>query len=218
MMRSSRLVFLLAGLLLVASPAIGEDTPVAASPTSETVTEPETLQGAIDGMVDIGGRELYLRCSGEGQPTVVYMHGYSYFPGGGAANAGQIPYLLDDTTRVCVYDRANVGLSDTVDTHQSGADSVADLHALLDVAGIDPPYVLLGASFGGMLAYLYAGAAAEATLPEIPVTLIGLSEPEPVEGVPYEGRLAYRDLQIDLVEPFDPGLVVLAATPHLWNR
>ena len=31
-----------------------------------------------------------------------------------------------------------------------------DLHRLLAAAGVEPPYVLLGASFGGMLAYLYA--------------------------------------------------------------
>ena len=35
-------------------------------------------------------------------------------------------------------------------------DSVADLHALLRAGGIEGPYVLVGASFGGLLAYMYA--------------------------------------------------------------
>jgi pimeloyl-ACP methyl ester carboxylesterase len=57
---------------------------------------------------------------------------------------------------VCVYDRANVGLSDTVAGPLTGASSVEDLHRLLDTAGVRPPYVLLGASYGGLIANLYA--------------------------------------------------------------
>ena len=34
--------------------------------------------------------------------------------------------------------------------------SARDLHELLEVAGVDSPYVLLGASFGGVLADVYA--------------------------------------------------------------
>ena len=56
----------------------------------------------------------------------------------------------------CVYDRANMGSSDPAPGYHTGADSVRDLHALLDAADVPGPYVLVGASFGGLLATIYA--------------------------------------------------------------
>ena len=38
----------------------------------------------------------------------------------------------------------------------NGKTTLADLHGLLEAAKIEPPYVLLGASFGGLFAYMYA--------------------------------------------------------------
>ena len=63
-----------------------------------------------------------------------------------------------ERTRVCTYDRLNVGRSDTVPGRHTGSGSVRDLDALLDAAGVPPPYVLIGFSFGGLLASMYAGA------------------------------------------------------------
>jgi pimeloyl-ACP methyl ester carboxylesterase len=69
--------------------------------------------------------------------------------------------MLRDEHRICVYDRANVDRSDDVPGLRTGKSSVTDLHRLLDAAGVEPPYVLLGASFGGLISYSYA-----ATYPE----------------------------------------------------
>ena len=69
--------------------------------------------------------------------------------------------MLRDKHRICVYDRANVDRSDDVPGLRTGKSSVTDLHRLLDAAGVEPPYVLLGASFGGLISYSYA-----ATYPE----------------------------------------------------
>jgi pimeloyl-ACP methyl ester carboxylesterase len=119
---------------------------------------PESSAGAsrdtIDGLFDVGGgRNLYLHCEGTGAPTVVYLHGH----GGTSSNAGEIPSLLSDDYRVCVYDRANVGRSDPAPGPRTPVDAVDDLHSLLDVAEVPGPYVLLGASLGGMIAFVYAG-------------------------------------------------------------
>jgi pimeloyl-ACP methyl ester carboxylesterase len=57
---------------------------------------------------------------------------------------------------VCLYDRANVGQSAFADGPLDGESSVADLHALLEAAGEEGPFVLLGSSFGGLIAYIYA--------------------------------------------------------------
>lgn len=111
----------------------------------------------VDGSVDVGGHRLYLTCRGTGSPTVVYLHGSIDNPlAVPHRNAFAIRDRLVDHVRVCLYDRRNVGWSDTVDAIQEPKDVMRDLETLLEVAGVEPPYVLLGASFGGLLSYLYA--------------------------------------------------------------
>ena len=122
----------------------------------------------MDGTFDVGGHELYIRCTGSGSPTIVYLHGYIFdSSGGGSQNAGEIPGLLEEQHQVCVYDRANVGLSDAVEGPLTGSSSVNDLEALLEAANVEGPYLLVGASFGGLLAYMYA-----ATYPEDVVGMV----------------------------------------------
>jgi pimeloyl-ACP methyl ester carboxylesterase len=60
------------------------------------------------------------------------------------------------TTRACAYDRAGLGFSDPATRRGSSANIVDDLHQLVDAAGIAPPYVLVGHSYGGMNVRLYA--------------------------------------------------------------
>jgi pimeloyl-ACP methyl ester carboxylesterase len=111
----------------------------------------------IDGKFDVGGHSLYMKCHGSTPPTVVYVHGSineaDVVP---HTNATQFLDSLGDEHRVCVYDRRNLGRSDTVDAPQLPKDALDDMHSLLAAAKVEPPYVLLGASFGGLLAYLYA--------------------------------------------------------------
>lgn len=135
-----------------------ESTNASPSTSAPQSSEPaEAALDAIEGTFDVGGHELFMRCEGSGSPTVVYMHGAITDPGVVAhSNATGIMRLLADDYRMCAYDRRNVGDSETVDAPQLPRDALADMHALLDEAGIAPPYVLLGASFGGALAYLYA--------------------------------------------------------------
>ena len=120
-----------------------------------------TPDDVIEGRFDVGDYKLYMRCEGSGSPTVVYLHGYIEQPPGGASSAGEIPSLLRDEHRICVYDRANLGRSDDAPGLRTGESSVTDLHRLLDAAKVEPPYILLGASLGGLISYSYA-----ATYPE----------------------------------------------------
>jgi pimeloyl-ACP methyl ester carboxylesterase len=125
-----------------------EDPAAAAKPASRV---------KIDGKFDVGGHSLYMKCRGSASPTVVYLHGSiteaDVVP---HTNATQFLASLGDEHRVCVYDRRNLGRSDKVDEPQLPKDALRDLHELLGAADVEPPYVLLGASFGGLLAYLYA--------------------------------------------------------------
>jgi pimeloyl-ACP methyl ester carboxylesterase len=62
-------------------------------------------------------------------------------------------------TRICVEDRAGVGLSDPRPPSQEPVPvrrMAQDLHALLEGAGEEPPYVLVGHSFGGFVVQHFA--------------------------------------------------------------
>jgi pimeloyl-ACP methyl ester carboxylesterase len=55
---------------------------------------------------------------------------------------------------ICAYDRAGSGFSDAATGRPVGG-VVADLHAALQRAGEKPPYVMVGASLGGIYVRLY---------------------------------------------------------------
>lgn len=103
---------------------------------------------------DIGGRKLFLLCTGEGSPTVILEAGL----GGDHTGWVRVQSEAAKLTRVCSYDRASLGESDPAPTPRNGAAVVADLHSLLAVAGEAGPYVLVGHSFGGLYVRLYAAA------------------------------------------------------------
>ena len=144
-----------------------------------TTPSPATTQaaatGQIDGSFDVGGHKLHLRCEGTGSPgspTIVYLHGL----GGDGSDVKSINTPLASKARVCTYDRVNVGRSDSDPGRHTGADSVADLHALLEAAGVPGPYLLVGFSFGGLLAIMYAG-----TYPDQVMGLVSLDGSLPTD-------------------------------------
>jgi pimeloyl-ACP methyl ester carboxylesterase len=120
----------------------------------------ETVRESLDArvypmpgqLVDVGGHRLHLYCTGTGSPTVVLEPGQ----GGASSDLGWVaPAVARDST-VCVYDRAGRGWSDPADGPQDAAQIAADLHTLLDRAGVPGPYVLAGHSFGGLYVQTFA--------------------------------------------------------------
>jgi len=95
-------------------------------------------------LVDLGGRRLYLECSGSGGPAVILQAGL----GGSAAAWERIAPAVAQSTTVCAYDRAGHNRSDEAGP-QDGAAVAKDLHELLAKAGIQGPYVIVGHSSGG---------------------------------------------------------------------
>ncbi len=148
----------LIALFVLTACELGSAAQTAVSSATATPNPTATVDYApIEGMFDIGGINLYLKCEGTGSPTIVYLHGnIENEDFSGASSGDYIGPKLRDQYRFCVYDRRNVGKSDEIPGTYTGLEAVADLHALLASAGIEPPYVLLGASFGGLLADLYA--------------------------------------------------------------
>jgi pimeloyl-ACP methyl ester carboxylesterase len=110
--------------------------------------------GRIEGRFDVGGHELWMSCSGSGSPTVVFAAGL----GTGSGSWSGIRPTIAESTRACAYDRAGIGQSPP---HPGGrpvtVGTMADeLARLLSAAGIDGPVVLVGHSYGGMIARLVA--------------------------------------------------------------
>ena len=109
----------------------------ASGPAHEASPSPDA--DVLEGWFEVGGHELYLRCSGTGSPTVVYLHGSIPDPlFVGSSSALPIQDLVDEDRRMCVYDRANTGLSDPVEGPLDGRSSVSDLRGLLETAGVEP--------------------------------------------------------------------------------
>ena len=135
------LLLLIGSWLCVASPSlVGR---LALAPSS----------APVDGMIDVGGSRLYLRCIGSGQPTVVLENGLP----GTAKGWAFIQPVVAHTTRVCAYDRAGAGRSDPGLRPRTSLTLVQDLHRLLERAGVAPPYVLVGYSFGGLNVRVFTG-------------------------------------------------------------
>ena len=103
-------------------------------------------------LVDIGGRRLHLYCTGSGSPSVILEAGASAF----AIDWSLVQPEIARTNRVCSYDRAGSGYSDPSKVVTTPATVVLDLHAALQAAGVKPPYVMAGASLGGIYVRMYS--------------------------------------------------------------
>jgi pimeloyl-ACP methyl ester carboxylesterase len=158
-----------AGFALAAS-ACGSGSETSASSDKSTTSAATSAANRRDiaGTFDIGGRKMYLQCTGTGSPTVVLISG-----GGIAADLWDSPLgeqptvypTIARSTRVCAYDRPGTTLaraeggysrSDPVPQPVTPSRSVDELHALLEAADQTGPFVLAAHSYGGLVARLYA--------------------------------------------------------------
>lgn len=137
----------------------------------------ERVQRARDGerfpqigrSVDIGGRRLNIFCSGTGSPSVILESGatWAFYDSpktayeSGAPRPGyswvRIQRELAKSTTACWYDRAGSGWSDLGPYPRDSASQARDLHALLQSAGVPPPYLLVAESSAAHDARVYTG-------------------------------------------------------------
>ncbi len=118
----------------------------------EQKPKPQRVIGLEGSIVDVGGHDLYFECVGSGSPTVVLEAGF----GGGPRDWHDVQPELAKTTRTCSYGRAGLGGSGEIPGVHDAADEIRDLERLLDRAEIQPPYVLVGHSYGGLLVRMFA--------------------------------------------------------------
>jgi pimeloyl-ACP methyl ester carboxylesterase len=141
----TRCALLLAAALLVAGCG-GASHP---KPVKDT-----TFPGWI---VAADGHKVHYDCRGRGSPTVVFLNGW-----GADSTSWQTVFAgVQRLTRACEYDRLGTGVTGIYaqlpDRARDARDQVDELEQLLRNADIGGPYVLVGHSWGGALARLYAG-------------------------------------------------------------
>lgn len=102
--------------------------------------------------IDVGGYRLHVQCWGVGSPAVVLDSAL----GGSSLSWFRITSEIAGLTRVCAYDRAGFGWSDAGPAPRTADIMVDELRRLLDRVPIEPPYVLVGHSYGALVAQLFA--------------------------------------------------------------
>jgi pimeloyl-ACP methyl ester carboxylesterase len=124
-----------------------------ATPLHATAAQADTIPPipAPGRMVDLGGWRVHLSCTGTrraGQPLVVLEAG----AGGFSVDFSLVQPEVARFARACSYDRAGMGWSELGPRPRTQRQIVWELHTLLANAGEAPPYVLVGHSWGGILA------------------------------------------------------------------
>jgi pimeloyl-ACP methyl ester carboxylesterase len=103
--------------------------------------------------IDIGeGRRLYLLEKGSGGTTVLFESGIA------ATNLNwcHIQEKVSIFSTTASYDRGGLGWSSPCRSPRTPINIASELHTMLNGAGIKPPYILVGHSFGGLVMRRFA--------------------------------------------------------------
>jgi pimeloyl-ACP methyl ester carboxylesterase len=183
------------------------------------------------GISQIEGRSVYGELWGSGSPTVIYETG-SLMPGTNDSGWLPIRNALTADYSVFVYDRAGLGMSEPAPLPRPLSSFTTDLHNIVRAFELQPPYVLVGGSFGGMLVMHYASLhpadimgvlLVDSTHPEHNQRALSALPPE-VPGEPYP-MLEFR-MQLEQLDRIPPesneweGLDVpasIAEARERWN-
>jgi len=155
-------------------------TACTASPPAPTGTATRTPSATGDAVAALGqsvtiapGRTIWLECRGTGTPTVILESGIHDSSDAWITLALVPPAVGPDVftalaavTRVCRYDRPGTILvadepslterSSAVPMPRTIVEAASDLDALIEAADLEPPFLLVGHSFGGFLQTYFA--------------------------------------------------------------
>src|SRR4051794_41586474 len=93
-----------------------------------------------------------MECVGSGSPAVVLAAGF----GADTHSWRDVQPEVGRGTRACAYERAGTGNSVAPPGVRDARNEIADLRRLLGRARVEPPYVLVGHSYGGGPARVFA--------------------------------------------------------------
>ena len=166
-------------------------------------------------VVTVAGGQLELWCEGEG-PTVMLLFG-----SGGDGSLIPIGTRLSGDAYACNYNRPGDGQGPPPDRPRTAGSDAADLHELLAVAHIPTPVVLVGHSYGGLIAVI---AAAKHPEDIAGVVFIDASQPDQLErfdAILTEAQRAYMDALlkgvpfVDLRTSLGEAADSLSSFPHV---
>ena len=166
----SALLLVSCGVAPTTPPATSDQTLAASSSPEQTgstlprIDLPVQPGETVEGLLDVEGHDIYARCSGSGSPTVVYFTGWAPDTAKrGVSVIRAVEGVDGGKHRICSYERRNTGRSEVVKGTQTPEQVVADVDGALSAIGENGPFVLLGASFGGLVAGAYAVAHPDRT-------------------------------------------------------
>jgi len=100
----------------------------------------------------IDQQKYHIKEFGKGDFTVIFESGMS----DSLDVWGAIPDSIAKFARVFLYDRADIGKSDTSKIERTIPNMVFELRTILENQQIKPPYILVGHSFGGCITRFFA--------------------------------------------------------------
>jgi pimeloyl-ACP methyl ester carboxylesterase len=126
-------------------------------------------------MIDLGTHRLHLLDAGKGTQAIVFESGLMST----VLSWQGIQEELAAKFRVICYDRAGMGWSDIGPFPRTADKIVDELHTLLERAGVPPPFLLVGHSFGGLTMPLFAARYPSEVLGVVLVDPVAASEWNP---------------------------------------
>lgn len=149
--------------------------------------------------IAVGEQVLRFSMAGQGNPTIVMLAG----AGGPLESWHKLFPGIEQLGTVVCYDRPGVGGSARPREAQMGTTAVMQLRALLREIGAKPPFLLVGHSFGGLHANLFARVYPEETCG---VLFLEATAPDDVLSMKQYRSGLQRAITglLDRVSPLDP--------------
>ena len=112
---------------------------------TDAATGPGSVPLAPGKLVDLGGHNLHVHCTGKGSPTVVVENGLGDFSFDWMLVQSEVAAF----TRICTYDRAGYAWSDPGPKPRTFSQINLELRDALAKLHEPGPFVLVGHSYGG---------------------------------------------------------------------
>jgi len=100
----------------------------------------------ISQLLNAGKTKLFIECYGKGSPSIVVNAGFGVKISDGGWE--KVIDAVKSKNQICFYDRANVGQSEKHQGEYDLSTIVEQQNTLLEEAGINPPYLMVGHSYG----------------------------------------------------------------------
>lgn len=100
----------------------------------------------------INNQKFRVKTIGEGPATVIFENGMS----DSLEVWGTIPDSVALFAKVFLYDRADIGKSDPSRKERTIPNQVDELRMILAAESVNPPYILVGHSYGGLITRYFA--------------------------------------------------------------